>query len=234
MFAQKESWWGDSSYVSLRLKNSDLIWRSISSAAEGKRFYTSQDYITHYHVNQLVLSRFRQIPFSVSSLARMSVIHSLIFKIWELWGWAGYIHWIYNFRNHHHSVGTYESHFHQAPGLGETAFHSSIQHDKWCSNRIESTVLAYSVKSGYTLSMFSLHILFPEVSSNILYVIKTQFCGSCYNFQAWHTANLPQLWSAFQALQWTHCSKERGLEGRRMRRTKRVHIYRSAYNGTPQ
>lgn len=57
MFVQK-SWWRDSLYVSFRLKNSEPIW-SITSATEGKTSYTSQDYIKHYHVNQLVLFSFR-------------------------------------------------------------------------------------------------------------------------------------------------------------------------------
>lgn len=81
---------------------------------------------------------------------------------------------------------------------------------------MESAVLAYSVKSSYTLSMFSLYILFPELSCNTWRVAHTRFCSSYYNFQAWLTVNRAQFWFAFEMN--TVLKKENTLQGRWMRR----------------
>lgn len=71
MLVQKESWW-ETAHMSLSdweaaIQSEGVIW----SVAGRKPFYTSKDYITHYHDNQLVSARFRQIPRGVSTLARM-------------------------------------------------------------------------------------------------------------------------------------------------------------------
>lgn len=122
----------------------ELVGRQIMSTADWKtdsqsegafsvqvreiRSYTSQDYIKHYHINQLVLSCFRWISYSVSFLTRIEVIHSLISEISVHSGWAGYMRWINHFRNDHYSVENHESHFNQALGFVQTTFQSSIQH----------------------------------------------------------------------------------------------------------